>query len=244
MLTTLIAILRAVLSAFRSHRDLAIENLALRQQLAIYKRTVRRAKIKISDRVLWVTLHRFWSGWRDVLIVVKPEISVTFRPIYVWFAIEHARRRILHVNATEHPTAAWLVQQLREAFPFNRVPRYLIFDRDSIFSAEVARAAKAMGMEPIGTAFASPWQNGVAERWISSARRDVLDHAVILDVRHLLRWMREYVRYHHVDRTHLGLAKDTPAGRAVEHRPAPGDRVVALPRLGGMHHRYEWREAA
>jgi hypothetical protein len=137
------------------------------------------------------------------------------------------------------------VQQLREAFPFEAAPRYLIFDRNSIFSVQVANAVKAMGTKPVRTDFASPWQNGVAERWISSARRDLLDQVVILDERHLLRLLRDYVgNYYLPDRTHLGLAKDTPAGRTVEHRPAATAKVVALPRCGGLHHRYVWREAA
>jgi putative transposase len=171
--------------------------------------------------------------------------STAFKPPYVWFVIEHARRRILHVNVTEHPTSAWVIQNLREAFPYDSAPRYLIFDRESIFSAQVADAVNGMGTKPVRTAFASPWQNGTAERWISSARRDLLDHVVIFDDRQLLRLLREYVgTYYLTDRTHLGLAKDTPAGRAIEQRPSPTAKVIALPRCGGLHHRSVWREAA
>ena len=101
-----------------------------------------------------------------------------------------------------------------------------------------------MGIEVLRTAFRSPWQNPVCERWIGCARAELLDHVIVLDDAHLRRLLREYVAYHHEDRTHLGLGKDTPAGRAVEHRPSPGTRVVALPRVGGLHHRYLWREAA
>ena len=120
-----------------------------------------------------------------------------------------------------------------------------IFDRDSIFSAQVAGAVKAMGTKPIRTAFRCPWQNPIAERFVGSARRDLLDHVVIFDERQLLRLLREYVgTYYLTDRTHLGLAKDTPAGRPVEPRPSPAAKVVALPRCARLHHRYVWRDAA
>ena len=170
--------------------------------------------------------------------------TATFRLLYVLFVIRHGRRQIVHLNVAEHPTAAWVVQQIREAFPYDTAPKYFIFDRDSIFCAEVVGAVKAAGAEPTRTAYRSPWQNGTAERWISSARRDLLDHVIILDERHLLRLLREYVRYHHDDRTHLGLGKDTPARRAVEGRTSAGAKVVALPQVGGLHHRYVWRVAA
>src|SRR5215813_4636102 len=88
------------------------------------------------------------------------------------------------------------------------------------------------------TAFRSPWQNGVAERWVGSCRRDLLDHVIVLNERHLKRLMRDYIGYYHEDRTHLGLAKDTPAGRLSALRPAMGSSVRSLPRLGGLHHRY------
>jgi putative transposase len=86
-------------------------------------------------------------------------------------------------------------------------------------------------------AFRSPWQNGVAERWVGSCRRDLLDHVIILNERHLKRLMSSYVLYYHEDRTHLGLAKDTPAGRPTEIRSARENKIQSFPRLGGLHHR-------
>jgi len=154
--------------------------------------------------------------------------TATFRLLYVLFVIRHGRRQIVHFNVTEHPTAAWVVQQIREAFPFDTAPRHFIFDRDSIFSAEVVATVKAIGAKPIRTAYRAPWQNGVAERWVQTARRDLLDHVVVLNERHLVRLLRDFVEgYYHPDRTHLGLGKETPARRAVEHRPSPGAKVVA-----------------
>ena len=139
--------------------------------------------------------------------------TLTFGVLYCFFVIAHDRRRILHFNVTRHPTSAWVSQQLREAFPYDSAPRYLILDRDATFSAEVLTTAKILGVKPIRTSFKSPWQNGVAERFVGNCRRDLLDHVIVLNERHLKRLMTEYVRYYHDDRTHLGLDKQTPAGR-------------------------------
>ncbi|MBU0609733.1 MAG: transposase [Armatimonadetes bacterium] len=96
----------------------------------------------------------------------------------------------------------------------------------------------------LGSAFRSPWQNGTAERWVGCCRQEPLDHVVVLGERHLRRLLRKYVAYHHEDRTHCGLGKDTPSGRGVEARPSADAKVVALPRVAGLHHRYVWRDAA
>ncbi|MGA3317598.1 MAG: integrase core domain-containing protein, partial [Candidatus Korobacteraceae bacterium] len=91
-------------------------------------------------------------------------------------------------------------------------------DRDTKFSADVVSTVKAIGSQPVRTAFRSPWQNGIAERWVGSVRRDLLDHVIVLNRKHLRRLLNEYARYYHEDRTHLGLGKDTPGGRV----PASG----------------------
>jgi len=170
--------------------------------------------------------------------------TASLKVLYVFFVIEHGRRRILHLNATFNPTAAWVIQQLREAFPFDTAPKHLIFDRDTIFDPGVGDAVGAMGIKPRRIAYRSPWQNPVAERWIGSCRREVLDHVVVFGQRHLLRLMRSYVSYYHEDRCHLGLGKDTPHERPITARPSGTAKVVALPRVGGLQHRYAWREAA
>jgi len=128
---------------------------------------------------------------------------------------------------------------MRETFPYDSVPGYLIFDRGSNFNAEVVRAIKNFGIQPKRTSFRSPWQNGVAERWVGNCRRDLLDHVIVLNERHLKRLMSEYVRYYHDDRTHLALEKGTPNGREAEKSSEAGGRVVVMPRLGGLHHRYD-----
>ena len=170
--------------------------------------------------------------------------TVSLRLLYGFFVIEHGRRHIVHFNATFHPTSAWVMQQLREAFPYDTAPRYLVFDRDSIFSPAVVEFIRAMRTKPVRISYRSPWQNGTAERWIGNCRRELLEHVVVLGERHLVRLVRTYISYYHEDRCHLGLGKDTPDERPITPRPSPTAKVVALPRVGGLHHRYEWREAA
>jgi putative transposase len=125
--------------------------------------------------------------------------TLTFGVLYCFFLIAHDRRRILHFNITRHPTSAWVSQQLLEAFPFDSAPRYLIFDRDATFSAEIVETAETLGVKTVRTSIKSPWQNGIAERFIGSCRRDLLDHVIALDERHLKRLVAEYIRYYHDD---------------------------------------------
>jgi putative transposase len=127
---------------------------------------------------------------------------------------------------------------MREALPYAPTHRFLLFDRDSKFGVDVVSAIKEMGSQPMRTAFRSPRQNGVAERWVESCRRDLLDHIIVLNERYLKRLMAEYVRYYHEDWTHLGLAKDTPAYRPLATCSAVGSKIQSFPRLGGLHHRY------
>ena len=164
--------------------------------------------------------------------------TLTFGVLYCFFVIAHDRRRILHCNVTKYPTSAWVVQQLREAFPYDTAPGYLIFDRGTQFNEDVIDAVKSFGIQPKRTSFRSPWQNGVAERWVGNCRRDLLDHVIVVNKRHLKRLMNEYVRYYHNDRTNLAIAKETPAGREAVNGSRTGSRVLAMPKLGGLHHRY------
>ena len=126
--------------------------------------------------------------------------TASLRLLYGFFVIEHGRRHIVHFNATFHPTSAWVIQQLREAFPYDTAPRYLIFDRDFIFNAAVIEFIKATGTKPVRTSFRSPWQNGTAERWVGSCRRELLEHVVVLGACHLIRLVRAYISYYHEDR--------------------------------------------
>ena len=176
-----------------------------------------------------------------------------FSSDYVWpvlgdyrgfFVIEHTRRKILHLNVTRHPSADWVVQQLRDTFPEAGSHRYVILDRDAKFDASVTTFLTATGLKSKRTAVRAPWQNGTAERWIGSCRRELLDHIIALNERHLLRLLRDYLRYYHQERIHDSLEKDTPESRPIERKPKADATVISLPRLGGLHHRYTWREAA
>ena len=324
----------------RARRSLLLENLALRQQLAVLKRRHPKPRIGWLDKLFWVAIRRFWAEWKQSLIVVTPETvvrwhrvgfrlywrlisrartkvgrrqtskevrglifrmvaenptwgaprihgellllgfdlsertisrwmkraprdpepakrwlaflrnhreaiaamdffaapTITFGVLYCFFVISHDRRRILHFNVTKHPTSSWIIQQLREAFPFETTLRFLIFDRDAKYGMEVPVAIRSLKMGPVRTSFESPWQNGVAERWVESCRHDLLDHVIAVNERHLKRLLSEYVSYYHDDRTHLGLSKETPGGRV---RVAAQGRIVSHARLGGLHHRYD-----
>jgi putative transposase len=160
-----------------------------------------------------------------------------FSVLYCFFVIGHERRKILQFNVPRNPNALWIVQQMREAWPYTPVHPFLLFDRDSKFGDDVVSLARGIGSLSVRTAFRSRWQNGIAERWVGSCRRDLLDHVIVLNERHLKRLMAEYVRYDHHDRTHLGLAKDTPIGRAVASASA-GNVLQSCSRSGGLHHRY------
>ena len=166
--------------------------------------------------------------------------TATYRLLFVLVLIAHERRRVVHLAVTAHPTAAWTCQQLREAFPWAQAPRYLLHDRDLAFAAW-RDAAKAMGIEEVLTAPRSPWQNAYVERFIGSLRRECLDHVIVFNAAGLKRLLSVYCAYYERTRTHLSLDKDAPIPRPV--MPPDEGRVVAIPQVGGLHHRYERRAA-
>jgi putative transposase len=333
------ALVGALLATFRSRASLVVENLALRQQLAVLRRRRRRPHLHAIDRAFWVTLSRVWSRWADSLAIVKPATviawhrrgfarfwawksrpvgrppltpdvldliermardnplwsrrriaselaklghdvskdsvakympkpagrprrppsqtwktfmrnqlpgtiaidfltvpTVTFGIVYVFFVLSLARRRLLHVNVTAHPRATWTAQQIVEALGTDPVPSRLIRDRDGIYGAEFDARVDHLGIEQLRIAPRSPWQNGFAERWVGTLRRELLDHVIVLGERHLLRLIRQHVAYYTSDRPHMSLGGDSPVTRYVE--PPTAGKVIALPRVGGLHHRY------
>lgn len=219
-----------------------LSKLGIRVSLATISRYLPKKERDPTQQQHWMT---FLRNHKDVIagmdFFVVP--TVRFRLLYVWFAIDHGRRRILHFNVTENPTARWAIQQLRETFPDDPTHRFLIYDNDSIFSNAVTNAIKSFEIDPKQTAFRSPWQNGTAERFVGSVRRELLDHVLVLSEDHLRRLLREYVDYYNEDRVHTSIS-NSPAGRDVESRPSEHAIVVGLPHVGGLHHRYRWREAA
>ena len=324
----------------RCRHDLATENLALRQQLAVMKYQCSRPRLTDTDRFFWVLLSRIWSDWHAALHLVKPDTVVrwhrqgfryywrwksrhrgrpnadpkirelirrmcranplwgaprvhgellklgievsettvskymikhrgppsqnwrtflqnhtrelialdfftvptaTFRVLFVLVILSHDRRRILHFNVTEHPTAAWTARQLLEACGTDDAPRYLVRDRDAIYGKTFRRQVTALKIQEVPTAPRSPWQNAYAERVIGSIRRECLNHMIVLGERHLRRILRSYVDYYNSTRTHLSLDKDTPEGRPIQH-PNQG-KVIELKHVGGLHHQYVRRAA-
>jgi putative transposase len=166
--------------------------------------------------------------------------TATCRLLFVLVILVHERRRVVHIAVTDRPMAAWTAQQLREAFPWDEAPRYLVRDRDTAFAVWATTAA-AVGINDVMTAAHSPWQNAYAERLIGSIRRECLDHVIVANERGLRRVLHAYVEYYLKSRTHLSLGNDAPISRAVA---PPGEgAIVAIPHLGGLHHRYE-RHAA
>ena len=162
--------------------------------------------------------------------------TVRFQLLYCFVVLRHARRRIVHFNVTAHPTARWTAQQVVEAFPFDEAPRFLIRDRDGIYGQDFRARIKHMGIEEVVTAPRSPWQNPFAERVIGSIRRECLDHVIVFNEPHLVRTLARYFEYYHQSRTHLSLSRNAPIPRRVE-LPSEG-RVIAIPQVGGLHHRY------
>ncbi len=162
--------------------------------------------------------------------------TIFFKVLYVLILIDHERRRIVHFNVTTNPTSKWVIQQIRDAFPWDSSPRFLLHDRDPLFMASQS-SLKKMGMETVITVPHSPWQNAVAERMVGSLRRECFDHIIVLNEGHLRQKVSPYVDYYHSTRTHLGLDKQCPIHRDVQ-RDESG-KVVAFPVLGGLHHRYE-----
>ncbi len=330
-------ILRSLLSAFKTRRALALENLALRQQLVVLRRSVKRPHLSHFDRGFWVLLLRLWKDSGRTLVIVKAETVVrwhrsgfrrywtwksrkrcpgrpaigpevralirtmseanvrwgaprihgeltklgiqvsqavvskymtrhpmppslswrsflnnqlldlvsvdfftvpnaTFRVLFVFVVLSHHRRRVVHFNVTEHPTAEWTGQQMVEAFPWDTAPRYLLRDRDDIYGAYFANRVAGLGIEEVLTAPRSPWQNPFVERLIGSIRRECLDHMIVLNEHHLRRILKHYFGYYQSCRTHVSRDKDAPDSRPVE--PPEMGKVIAIPKVGGLHHRY------
>jgi transposase InsO family protein len=339
ILTALIASLAA---SFRSRAALQLEILALRHQIGVLQRSVKRPKLTPADRLLWAWLSTAWQDWKSGAFLLKastvvgwhrkgfglfwtwkirrrkpgrpvvpkdvrelirtmsrdnplwgaPRIygellklgieigetsvskymvrrrrppsqtwrtfldnhlksmvsvdfftvpTIRFQILYVFLVLAHDRRRIVHFAVTVHPTAEWTAQQLREAFPWDTAPRYLLRDRDRIFGADFVEQVKAMGIEQVLSAPRSPWQRAYVERVIGTIRRECLDHMIVFNERCLRRHLQNFVNYYHRSRTHLALEKDSPEPRPIQG-PEAG-RIIGIPEVGGLHHRYERRAA-
>lgn len=181
--------------------------------------------------------------WRTFLKNHAPHIvgidflvvrTLFFKAIYVFVAISHDRRKILHVGVSSRPHSQWAIQQLRETFAFDETTKYVIRDNDKIFSETFKATIRSFGFQDKPAAKHSPWQNGTCERVIGTLRRECLDHMIILNEKHLRAVLDEFVEYYNTSRTHLSLEKDSPV-----HREVQGEgKIISEPVLGGLHHTY------
>jgi putative transposase len=163
--------------------------------------------------------------------------TLAFHLLFGFVILRHHRRELVHVNITDHPTATWAARQLVESFPEETAPEYLLRDRDAIYGDVFVRRVKGLVMSEILIAPRAPWQNPFAERVIGSIRRECLDHVIVINERHLRRLLRRYLAYYNATRPHQSLHNDSPYPREVQ-TPA-GGRIVAIPQVGGLHHRYQ-----
>jgi transposase InsO family protein len=215
---------------------------------------IRGELLKLGIRVAKRTIQTYMRGarpphsgqtWATFLHNHAPDIwaadfltitDLLFRPLYAFFVIELASRRVVHVGVTRHPTDAWVAQQLREATPFGEHPKHLITDNDSKYGPLFAQVARATGIDHIRTAYRAPLMNAVIERFFGSVRRECLDHVFALRERQVLRVHREYMAYFNFARPHQGVQQRVPAASA---GPMAGTGLIyASPVLGGLHHSY------
>ena len=225
-----------------------LENLALRQQLALLTR-----QREVSAETVRCYRRRAQrpppsQSWQTFLAKHRPQLwaadcftvhTLTFKTLYVFFFVTHARRRIVHFNVTAHPTAPWVWRQLLEATPWGQQPRYLIRDRDRSYGGAFIYKARAIGIKTVLTAVRAPQANAVAERVLGTLRRECLDHLIIVNERHLRLLLREYVAHYNHVRAHQALELWAPDDRRPRSPPRSEGQVVGRPILGGLHHEYE-----
>jgi transposase InsO family protein len=190
-------------------------------------------------------------GWRTFLrnhmhdaaaIDMFVVISMSFRLLYAMIIIGLNRRKIVHFSTTDHPTQEWLSNEISQAFSKNPKPKYLIRDRDCCYGRKFSERLKQLGIREHVIAKQSPWQNMYVERAIWTIRRECLNHVIIMNERHLRRILTAFVDYYNRSRTHYSLDQDSPISRPTDP-PSKGNKIVAIPQIGGLHHRYERRVA-
>jgi len=179
-------------------------------------------------------------------------VTATFRLLYVFVLLEHVTRRILHANVTAHPTAVWTLQQLREAIPADHTYRFLLHDRDSIFSQQLDQGIRHLGLRVLKTPVRTPQANALCERLIGTLRWECLDFFIPLTENHLRHLLKQWVQYYNAGRPHMSLGPGIPHPPAAlpvplqahRHRLPDSLRVVAQPILGGLHYDYGLVERA
>ena len=207
----------------------------LKLGIEVAQSTVSVYMVPRRDRPLqtWKNfLRNHMEGIASIDLFVVPTIA--FQQLFAFLVLGHKRRQLLWFAVTRNPTAEWLARQITEAFPWDTAPKYLIRDNDRAFGAVFKARVRAMGIRDRPTSFRSPWQNGLVERLIGSARHECTDHVIVFNEDHLRRILSKYASYYNEVRTHLSLGKDAPCTRPIERF---GD-IIAQPILGELHHRY------
>ena len=204
--------------------------------------TIRRYMVKPTGGTdksqTWLTFLRnhLQVSWAMDFFTVP---TLRFQILYVFVVLSHSRRQVVHFGVTAHPTMAWVIQQLREATPCGLQPRYMFRDNDGIYGNEVSRFLVGTGIEEVKTAYRSPWQNPFVERYGGTLRRELLDHVIILSEEHLKGLLKEFIEeYYHIARPHQGLDGTTPFPSARAESVTAARRLVSIPVVGGLHHRY------
>ena len=220
---------------------------------------LNRLGIEVSLNTIRKYLREFSSpgrrrSWREFLKNHREYIcsmdfftvpSWKFSVLYCFFVMDHSRRKILHVGVTEHPHLLWVKNQLRKAFPGDEDWKYkiLISDNDPVFKAASSFIKDCLGLRHMRIPPGCPWLNGVAERWVKTVRTELVDRIIPLNEDHLLRLLREYVKYYNTARPHMTLGSDAPMGRERDFREE-GSRILKIPWCGGLQNSYSWRKLA
>jgi len=178
-------------------------------------------------------------------------VTASFRVLYVFVVMEVGTRRIANFNVTTHPAADWTLQQLREIITGEKPYRFLIHDRDRIYSRELDSAVKSMGLRILKTPYRAPQANTFCERLVGTIRRECLDFLIPLNERHLRRFLKEWMAHFNRGRPRAGLGPGIPepsvgipAPQVPGYRIPYDHRVVGSPVLGGLHHEYRLERIA
>jgi len=215
----------------------------LKLGLHVCKRTIqkymRTVRIHQPRGQKWATFLRNHASqiWACDFLQVT---DLFFRPLFAFFIIELNSRKVIHVGVTRSPTDVWVAQQLREATPFGQAPKYLICDHDCKFGSSFLRVATTSGIKLLKTPYHAPRANAICERFLRSVRKECLDHLLILQDKQLQRVLNAYVVYFNRVRPHQGIAQQIPEQRrSVPSSQDAGNKVIALPVMGGLHHDYQ-----
>jgi transposase InsO family protein len=171
-----------------------------------------------------------------------PVVTLFFKTLHAFVIVHHESRRVVHVAVTDHPTDAWITQQVRDATPFEEKPKFLICDNDKRYGPMFERVAQASGIEVVHTPYAAPCANAICERFVGSLRRECLDHMLVIGELQLIRVLKEYGTYFNPARPHQGIAQQLPASTVSPPGEANAGKVMAFPVLNRLHHDY--RQAA